>query len=189
MNSNKYYDQKDAKESFYRDLLSIPIVFVISSIIIPFNIYIGAIETKYKYFWIVFLLMLCFPCAGLYLRSYRKVRFRIVKVYHNLVAAIILFISILTCMALLGVYNANLDKKSNEQRFHITMQNSVEYTDRDYNYIGECGSAIFLYNRENESTVVLNMANLMSIVYYNKRDNIYTRTVEEFMKMSQEKGH
>lgn len=46
-----------------------------------------------------------------------------------------------------------------------------------------------LYNRENESTVVLNMANLMSIVYYNKRDNIYTRTVEEFMKMSQEKGH
>ena len=186
---NKYYDQKDAKESFYRDLLFIPIVFVISSIIIPFNIYIGAIETKYKYFWIVVLLMLCFPCAGLYLRSYRKVRFRIVKVYHNLVAAIILFISILTCMALLGVYNANLDKKSNEQRFHITMQNSVEYTDQDYNYIGECGSAIFLYNRENESTVVLNMANLMSIVYYNKRDNIYTRTVEEFMKMSQEKGH
>lgn len=46
-----------------------------------------------------------------------------------------------------------------------------------------------LYNRENESTVVLNMANLMSIVYYNKRDNIYTGTVEEFMKMSQEKGH
>lgn len=34
---NKYYDQKDAKESFHRDLLSIPIVFVISSIIIPFN--------------------------------------------------------------------------------------------------------------------------------------------------------
>ena len=186
---NKYYDQKDAKESFHRELLSIPIVFVISSIIIPFNIYIGAIETKYKYFWIVVLLMLCFPYAGLYLRSYRKVRFRIVKVYHNLVAAIILFISILTCMVLLGVYNANLDKKSNEQRFHITMQNSVEYTDQDYNYIGECGSAIFLYNRENESTVVLNMANLMSIVYYNKRDNIYTRTVEEFMKMSQEKGH
>lgn len=185
--NDKQFEQKNNKISFYGPLLILSLQFVVFSIVIPFNIYTGTIEVKYKYFWIVALLMFGFPCVGAYLRWYKKTRFQFVKFYCNVASAIILFISILICTTLLGIYNANLDKQNNEQRFNITMQNNVEYTDLIYNYIGECGSAIFLYNRQNESTVVINRANLVSLIYYNKKDNIYKRVIEDFMEMTKEK--
>lgn len=184
--SNRKNAEKNKRNNYQKFLLSIVVMFIIIFICIPYSIYVGKIEVQYKYYWITILLTLCLPYIGYYLHYYRQMRFQTARHFHNFTTSVILSISVLIFIVNLAVYNAEQDKQDGELKFKILASDNIEYTNRNYNYIGECAAAIFLYNRIDESTLILNTSKLSSIVLYNKRCSIYTKAVEEFKKMNEE---
>lgn len=167
-------------------LLCIPILIVIVSIVIPYCMYIDIIAVQHKYVWIILLILFSFSFVRSYRIAYKKINSDLVKNYCNISSVAIIIVSILTCMILLGIYNAEQDKKDGKLKFRITALNKYEYTDLNYVYIGECNSAVFLYNKKDKSTLVLNTVGLAEVVYYDQKDNIYTKVIDDISRLNKE---
>lgn len=90
--------------------------------------------------------------------------------------------TILFCSIRLGIFNANQDKQDSKRTFSISTVNNLEYTDERYNYIGECVNAIFLYQKEHSSTIILSKSNIVSIVYDMNPPRIYKQVIEDLEK-------
>ena len=176
---NRHFKEKERMESNYKSVLSVTISSIIFCIVIPLCIYMDKIVVEHKYFIIITLFSISFPAANRYMRECGKIRFEIVKSYHNIVSIIMLYLSILVCSIILGVYNARNDKLVSQKQFCILTINNSTYTNEKYRYVGECGNALFLYSIEDNRTIVLNRPNIVSIVYSTKSFDLYNNVIED----------
>lgn len=181
---DEHYKKKELEENHYSSVLWTSILFSIICGILPLYIYMDKIKVDNKSFIIIFLLSGIIFAINTYHKVYTRIKSDIVKFYHNIVSLIIVFITILFCSIRLGIHNAQHDKDNSKRIFCIYTVNNLEYTNKDYNYIGECGSAIFLYQKIMNNTIILNKANIVSSIYDTAPSNIYKELIEDFKKDS-----
>lgn len=182
--AEKEESKKPRKQLFFMTTMGFTIAIIL--IIIPCCIYIGVIDVRYKYLFTFGLLISGNVFISSYIKRYRLIKHKLIKIYSNINSMIILFMSILICTVFLAVYNSDQDKTDDNLKFCITVQDNSEYTDKDYIYIGECSKSIFLYNKKDKSTLALNTANLVGVAYYNKKENVYTKLIDDFILFGKE---
>lgn len=181
---NKHFEHKERLNSYYSSVIVLSVMFSLTCVIIPLYIYMDIIKMGNKYFTIFILLLLIYPAINSYYRAYKKIRFDVVKNYHIISSLILVFIAILFCSIKLGIYHAQQDKQDSKRLFNISTINNLEYTDRDYNYIGECASAIFLYQNKNNNTIILNKTNIISSIYDTSLPSVFYEIKEELERNS-----
>lgn len=146
-------------------------------IVIPYNIYVNNFSVPYKYFFISILILLSSSVYPAYQDVRQQIKIKSVKNYFDIISFFIIFFTLLVCAILLAIYNSRQNRINNNVKFEITTINNLHYTDSVYNYIGECNSVYFLYDRIDSSTVIINFDNIHDIRLFNKNINIYERII------------
>lgn len=172
-------EKNDPLFNHCKNILGILCTFLIICIIMPLCIYIDVLNVEYKYIFITLLLSLGFLFLQIYIREYKKIRFMIVRNYCNMIAVILIFISTIFCSIRLGIYNAQCDKLISKQQFSISTTIGTKYTSDNYSYIGECGNAIFLFKKDENNTIILNRANIVSAIYRTEIPSFIDNVIEE----------
>lgn len=157
--------------AFYATLASI------LGIIIPYNIYVDNFNVPYKYFVICIFIYMSSIIYPNYQQVHRTIKIKSVREYFDVISSFIIFFTSLTCIILLAIYNSEQDKNKNGRRFEITTINNITYTDSIYNYIGECNSMYFLYDKINSNTIIINIDHIHSIKTFNKHINLYENII------------
>lgn len=181
----QHYKEKERLESHYTSVFSVTISFILCSIVLPICIYMDKIIVEYKYFIIIMACSITFPALNKYIQRCRRIRFEIVKSYHIITSIIMVYLSILVCAVILGIYNAQKDKLISQKQFCILTINNNEYTSDKYCYVGECGNALFLYSFKDDRTIVLNRPNVVSIIYNTKSNDLYNKFIDDFKALKE----
>lgn len=168
------------------NLMMSPFGFAAFAMIIPYYIYTDGTDIKHQYTVMIFSMMFSSIFISMYMREYAKLRFSMQRFYYNASAISVVAIATIATTIYTAYHNAEMATRENNTKFCVMTEDKSQYTDRTHTYIGECANAVFLYDKETESTLVLNMEHITGIVYKEKQSSVYIDIMKDLSETGQE---
>lgn len=95
------------------------------------------------------------------LRWYRQLRLRRVKLYYYSFTWATIGVGIIGMLIMLGVSEGKTTMNSEPDFFEVVMSDGSRYAEGQYTYIGDSSTAVFIYDRRDSCSIVLNRQNVM----------------------------
>lgn len=113
------------------------------------------------------LFIACVIVTGIYiyncLRYYGWVRLYRIRMFYNTCMWSVTGIGLVVALAVLGVKEGKAMMQSEPDYFEVTMTGCEHYTSAAYTYIGDSSTAIFLYHRDSDRSLILSSENIVSV--------------------------
>lgn len=97
------------------------------------------------------------------LRYYGRLRIYRVRMIYNTCMWSVVGVGSIIALAVLGVKEGKAMMQSEPDYFEVTMTGGDRYTSADYTYVGDSSTAIFLYDRNADISLILNRENTLSV--------------------------
>lgn len=150
------------------DRLGRRLVFTIYIAVLLFMLLVAFIgEADMDTFRKRILLIICAIVMGIYvyncLRYYSRLRLYRIRMFYNTCMWSVTGIGLVVALAVLGVKEGKAMMQSEPDYFEVTMTGCEHYTSETYTYIGDSSTAIFLYHRDSDRSLILNRENIVSV--------------------------